>query len=517
MKKLVLIIFILNSILINSQNKVNLDAVNPNWQKDIPYIIHQNKELVDLYEKTWAITAGRIRKGPVGIPASPYLDENCYDDQIWIWDACFMSMFAKYAPNTFPWKETLLNFYIPIHETNSNTPLRIHLRDNPPLFSWVEHDCYQFTGDKKHAKKILIDKQYLQKHFTYFDTIPKGNINEKISPKYNPIHRGVIKNHDEQIIGYTWTGGASGMDNTPRGRDCGGYNKIMWIDAICQQALSALYISRMYKQFGKKKESEKWLKTYKQLKKVVNEKYWNEEDGFYYDVEIATGKHSKIKTMASYWVLMAEIASPKRAEKMVNILKDEKYFGIKYPFPSLSRDDKDFNASTGDYWRGGIWLPMVYMGVKSLEKYGYYKLADEMATNVVMQQLRTYHNPKLEQKTIWEVYSPSKDEPSTEHGRKARPEFCGWSALGPISLYIENILGFRKVDALKKQVVWNIKRSNGTHGIKGLSFGNVKANFLYNSTTNKIKITTNNPFTLITNKHKFKVQKGENNFNLKVL
>ncbi len=512
-----LIIFIFNLISLSSQNKINPDAVNPDWKNDVPQIIHPNKELIDLYNKTWEITAGRVRKGPEGLPASPYLDENCYDDQIWIWDGCFMAMYAKYAPNSFPWKETLLNYYIPIHDKpDVRTPLRIHLRDNPPLFSWVEYDCYQFTGDKKHANHIFIDKQYLQRHFDYFDTIPKGNINEKISPKYNPIHRGVIRNSDKEIIGYTWTGGASGMDNTPRGREFGGYEKIMWIDAICQQALSALYISRMYEQFNKKEEVEKWLKIYNRLKKVINEKYWNEEDGFYYDVELSTGKHSKIKTMASYWALMAEVASPEKASRMVEILKNEQYFGVKYPFPSLSKDDKDFNADTGDYWRGGIWLPMAYMGVKSLEKYGYYELADEMATNIVLQQLRTYHNPRLKQKTIWEVYNPYKDEPSTEHGRRARPEFCGWSALGPISLFIENILGFREVNALKRQIIWDIKQDNATHGIKGLYFGNIKTNLLYNHITKKITITTNNSFTLIINKHKFKVEKGENKFSLQL-
>lgn len=29
------------------------------------------------------------------------------------------------------------------------------------------------------------------------------------------------------------------MDNTPRGRDAGGYRKVLWVDAISQQALSA--------------------------------------------------------------------------------------------------------------------------------------------------------------------------------------------------------------------------------------------------------------------------------------
>lgn len=298
------------------------------------------------------------------------------------------------------------------------------------------------------------------------------------------------------------------MDNTPRGKDCGGYGKIMWIDAICQQALSALYISRLNDKMGNKSEAKKWKAIYDKLKNTINTRYWNEEDGFYYDVEVATGKHCKVKTMASYWALMAEIASPKQAERMIDILKNEQYFGTKYPFPSLSRDDKYFNAGTGDYWRGGIWLPMAYMGVKAIEKYGYYDLADKLATNVVQQQLRTFY--AYSPHTIWEVYSPNKDEPSTEVGRIARPDFCGWSALGPISLTIENIVGFRKVDALTNTIYWDLNKENKTHGIKNLKFGKINTNIIYNHISNEISVSTNQPYTLIVNNKRYKL-KNKNN------
>ena len=85
------------------------DAAHPEWEKEIPRVIHPDEALVDLYEKTWAIAADRVRIGPPGLPASPYLDENCYDSQIWIWDACFMVLFSKYAPEAYPGKQTLNN------------------------------------------------------------------------------------------------------------------------------------------------------------------------------------------------------------------------------------------------------------------------------------------------------------------------------------------------------------------------------------------------------------------------
>lgn len=480
------------------------DAIHPDWQKEIPRVVFPEKDLVDLYEKTWEIAADRVRKGPQGLPASPYLDENCYDDQIWIWDACFMVMFSKYAPKAYPGKQTLENLYYPILEDRP-TPLRIHLRDNPPLFAWTEYNNYIFTNDKEHIKHVLEDKQYLQRYFEYFNTVAPGDRRPEISP--NPIFRDVVKDQQGKITGYTWTGGASGMDNTPRGRDAGGYNKIMWIDAISQQALSALYISRIARQYGDKAQARIWTKRYEDLKKIINEHYWDAQDGFYYDINIVTGEPCRIKTPASFWAMLAEIPDRQQAGQMVVYLTDEHFLGGEYPWVSLSRDDKDHNARTGDYWRGGIWLPMAYMGTKALEKYGYYELADKLAEKVVRQQLRTYK--AVTPHTIWECYSPSADEPSTEVGRRSRPDFCGWSALGPISLFIENMLGFREIDALNQKVNWNLKKKNGTHGLRNLKFGNIVTDILYNNETNQIEVKANHPYTLTVNGKKYKINSGQ--------
>lgn len=470
------------------------------WQLEIPRPIHPDKELVDLYHKTWEIAFGRVRKGPEGLPASPYMDENCYESDIWIWDTCFMSLFCKYAPKSFPGMESLDNFYIPIHE-DTKTPLNIHLRDNPPLFAWIEGEYYDFSGDKKRIDLILNKKQYLQKHFDWFNTIPKGS---KQACSHQGIFRGVVEGK-----GFTWTGGASGMDNTPRGRESGGYDKILWIDAISQQALSARYIANLYQQTGNQAQAAKWHKQYEDIKKTINDLYWDEEDEFYYDVDIETGKPSKVKTIASYWPMLARVASAEQAASMVKHLKNPEEFGGEFPLPTLSRDDKDYANETGDYWRGGIWLPTSYMTIKALEAYGYNELADELSEKTIRQQLATYK--AIEPHTIWECYSPSQNTPSTEHGRRARPDFCGWSALGPISLFIENVLGFRHVSALKQEVEWILKAKNGRHGIANLHFGQTKTDILFDG-KNKVSVTSTTPYTLIINGQKFSVKTGKNTF-----
>ena len=506
-KTLAFLIFALIATFSKAQNYP--DAVNPDWRNEIPEVIYPDSELVNLYYNTWEIAAGRVRRGPEGLPASPYLDENCYDDQIWIWDACFMVMFSKYAPSSFPGKQTLENLYQPILE-NRPTPLRVHLRDNPPIFAWTELSNYLFVGDKQHINYLLYDKKYLQRHFDYFNNIKKGDYNPAISP--NKIRRDVVRKNGE-IIGYTWDGGASGMDNTVRGREAGGYDKIAWIDAISQQALSALSISRLFKECGDKENARLWTSRYDSIKSVVNKYYWDEQDGFYYDLNLATEKPCRVMTSSSFWPMLAEIPSREQAERMVRTLRDSMLLGGTRPWVSLSRNDKDFNAKTGDYWRGGIWLPLAYMGTKALEKYGYTQLADSLAKNIVLLQKETYKS--VEPHTIWECYSPSENKPSTEYGRICRTDFCGWSALGPISLFIENVIGISTVNALNKTVNWRLDKKIGTLGIKRLRVGDATISMIYESDKNRIKLNATSAFTLVVNGKKYKVKQGDSLIALK--
>jgi hypothetical protein len=117
--------------------------------------------------------------------------------------------------------------------------------------------------------------------------------------------------------------------------------------------------------------------------------------------------------------------------------------------------------------------------------------------------------------TIWECYSPTKPEPASAetHDHKCRPNFCGWSALGPISIYIECVLGFHTVNAFERRVEWSHpKESWGKVGIKGLRFGDVKTDIL--SDGKKCTVTSSAPYTLVIDGEEHKIAAGENEITL---
>ncbi|MBO4341233.1 MAG: alpha,alpha-trehalase [Bacteroidales bacterium] len=454
-------------------------------------------EYVDFYNTAWEQARAHI-KYQSGLVQPRYMDEGFRDEAIWIWDSEFMVMFCKYAPKLFPGIETLDNFYYTLHD-NAGSSLSVWHPDNPPFFAWVESDYYKFTDDKEHIRELITDKQFLQKHFELFNTMTP----ETTFP-FPICNIGIAVNY--KGIGYNWNSWQSGMDNTPRKREM----PLFWVDAISQQALSALYISRLARVAGNEAVEKEFSDKYQELKDKVNRYYWDDEDGCYYDIREGDLSKTRILTPASFWPMLAEIPSAEQAQRMVRFALQDNKLGGAVPWTSVSRDDVDFDPD-GNYWRGSIWLPTAYMGIKALEKYGFFEEANSTSEAILEHMWQTYS--QYDPHTIWECYNPSKPEPASKKStastriKSVKADFCGWSALGPISLFIENVLGFYDVDAAGATVRWNLHQSC-RHGIKKLSFGSITTDIIYDDGT--VSVVTNKPYTLYINGVPQQIHRGRN-------
>ena len=494
------------------------------YQYFIPQPVYDKEDYSDFYKKAWELAFGHIKDIP-GMPQNPYMDEAFCETQLWIWDSCFMSLFTKYARDVFPGIETLNNFYgvlydgktLPKVNPPENEPwwtfakegepyeIQVHIADNPPLFAWAEYENALFSGDKEYIKELLYEKKYLEKHYEWIESLK-----EPVKPKGVFLPTFIIN----EGIGYKWEGGHSGMDNTPRGRlsmhaeeERPNNPYMLWLDLICQQAFSAKIISKLFALLGDTEKENQWNTKYNEKKDIVNKFYWDEKDGIYYDIDVNTKEFYKVKTIASYWPMISGIASKEQAKRLVEKLFDPNIFGGFVPFVSLSRSDNDYQKN-GEYWRGGVWLPTAYMTLKGLVKYGYIEEARELSKKLLNHMKKTYE--EFEPHTLWEAYSPEECKPAYAErgGVYVRPDFCGWSALGPVSIYIEFILGFHKIDAFKKTVEWAKPDAEGKIGIKKLEFGDVKTDILADG--NKVFVKSNEEYTLLINGKDFKINAGEN-------
>ena len=460
----------------------------------IPQIIFDRQPgYVELYDKAWELAAEHIYHDP-GMPSPRYMGEGCNCGRVWIWDTCFMVLFCRYSAGYFPGMESLENLYRPIHDS-APASCRIHHVDNPPLFAWLEYEYAKFTGDTSRIRRVISDKKYLQKHY---DLIEHAAWGQRV-----PCGACLVKTQPFEGKGFYWTGNASGMDNTPRGNDCG-YN-ILWVDLMAQQALSALCISRLAELIGDTGTQMHYSAEYQGKKEILNKYYYDRQDGVYYDILDTDLKPCRVLTPASYWPILAECASEEQLERQIAFTMRPEKLGGEFPLNSVSRDSR-FYSPDGSYWRGGIWLPTCYMTIKSLERYGRLDLAADLARRIIDLQYRTFRD--VEPHTIWECYSPSGPYPSTEKtGKLCRQDFCGWSALGPISLLIENVIGLYDADAFTNTLKLH-RTKQGIHGIRNFRFGNITADIILSD--DSITVTTDKPFTLEVDGRPYALSAGEN-------
>ncbi len=499
------------------------------WKKSVPVpLFDENPGYVDFYWRTWEIARDHVKDIP-GMPQTPYMDEAFCNTDIWIWDTSFMAFFCKYAQDVFPGTESLENFYQPLYGGQNlpmvypepDTPLwavdkggkkqqlLIHIADNPPLFAWAEYANALFSGDITHLKKLLLEKEYLQRHFEFIE-----NLTGPVTPAgVRAVTCAVKRPH-----GYYWEGGRSGMDNTPRGRkgpksdrERPSEPRTLWVDLIAQQAQVAYLIVKMAGLIGEAELAAHWQKKYQAFKATINQYYYDEADGFYYDLNEDDMSFVKVVTPAGFWPLMSEIADQNMADRMCAYLTDPDKLGGPVSWVTLARDDADFNAVDGNYWRGSVWLPTAYMGIKSLENYGKFELAAQSARSVLEHMYQTYL--RYEPHTVWECYRPNSFEPANHCLERVRKDFCGWSALGPISLFLENVIGIHSVNVFDNTVKWCLDRSlKGKTGIRNLSFGDTVTDLVYENGV--LETVSNKPFTLEVNGDQIAVPAGASSWNL---
>ena len=252
-----------------------------------------------------------------------------------------------------------------------------------------------------------------------------------------------------------------------------------------------------------------WQERFEAFRKTVNRSYWCEEDGFYYDIDGEDGSFYKVVTPASFWPVLAGIATPEQVGRMIAFAMTPERLGGPLPLLSLARNDADFNAENGCYWRGSLWLPTAYMAVKALEKYGEFELARDCARKILEHQYRTF--AEYEPHTVWECYAPNAPEPARscdENGRVVRPGFCGWSALGPISLYLENVIGLWEADAFARTLNWSLpEKVKGRIGVRNYRFGDVLADLIVEN--GMLTARSSRPFRLILNGTGLDIPGGE--------
>ena len=453
---------------------------------------------------------------------SNYVDA-AFNEDFFLWDTVFITMFADMFRPFLPGVEALDNFYVKqlpsgeipremVRETGGDLSFWINEK-GLPLHSYF-HNHYGFRGLFKSAPP-KIDEMYFPDlkreqpitsaytldnlnhpllawgELTSFEQIGDASRLAAVLPplvKQYAAMKALLR-HANGLYVTDW----ASMDNSPRNAylGCG-------VDISCEMAMFAnhlitlLDITEAAELRAPNNALRKGLeRDYAELREVINALMWDEETGFYYDLT-PDGKRAPVKTAAAFWALASGIASKKQARRLKGWLEDRASFNRTHRVPVCAADEPGY-APLGGYWRGSVWAPVNTMVLYGLERYGYDALAREIALNHLDAVSRVWEQTG----TIWENYPPD----SIGKADADKGEFVGWSGIGPLRYLLRYAVGL-KPDAPNGALLWSLDYKllrKGPVGCKRFGFGGITCDLLAYIDEGRVAVEarSDKPFTLI--------------------
>ena len=190
----------------------------------------------------------------------------------------------------------------------------------------------------------------------------------------------------------------SGMDDNPMWDDVH-YNPQTYTMDLDDVGLNSLYaldaesLAALAGLLGKIEDQRNFQAEYEKISQLVRDKLWNDADGIY-ENRFWSGEFSKRLSPTSFYPMLAGIATPQQAQRMVkeHLLNPKEFWG-KYVAPTTSRSDPAFPDQ--NYWRGSIWGPTNYLLYHSVDRYGFDDVALEFAEKsyaLFMDEWKTNHH-----------------------------------------------------------------------------------------------------------------------------
>ncbi|MHA1393970.1 MAG: MGH1-like glycoside hydrolase domain-containing protein [Promethearchaeota archaeon] len=353
---------------------------------------------------------------------APYLWDTAFISQIWrIWD-------PKIAFE-------ILKPFLYLQRNDGACPKEIafgifpnYKITNPPLLSWVLNEICKFQNDYSIFEKEPELYEALRKFNNYF-----------------------YKNRLKNGLFFWKHAYESGLDNSPRFANTSeskfyDIENVWAVDLNSWMVLDNISLAEIAFQTNKKEDYEIFKNKAEELIVKINEILWNEDEAMYFDYNFQKKKHIKIKTIASFFPLIAGIPRKEQAEKLVMHLKNENEFNTEIPLPTVSLDDPNFEK---DCWRGPVWINTAYIVIKGLQKYGYFNLSCQFTYKILKGVAKTLEN----EGSIYEFYDPEcyyihklnrkkgNFLKKITLGNKPVKKFVGWSGLVN-TLLIEDFLSF---------------------------------------------------------------------------
>lgn len=420
-------------------------------------IFDDNPVYVQMYWKTWELAFRNFYEPRPGSGFVSQFIDAAFNQNIFLWDTCFLTMFCNYGHPLVPGIGSLDNFYAKQHE-DGEICREIDRATGQDFSQWRNEEGRNLFSRWSHFDVTYVGRPVPQppprltldalNHpilaWAEWESIRVTGDRSRLNMVYEPLvhYYRALQAYVQQGNGLYMTDWAS-MDNSPRNDSLAKGGTA--VDTSSQMVLFANHLAQMAELLAKQDEAAAFRREAAGVARAINEKMWNVERKFYFDLTV-DGSQSPAKTIAAYWTLLAGVASPEQAAALAAELRNPASFGRRHRVPTTPADQPGFDPA-GGYWRGAVWSPTNTMVIRGLERYGQQALADELAK----EHLRTVGEVFQATGTVWENYAPDSVHP----GKPAKPDFVGWTGIVPILYFLEYAVGL-KPDAPNNRLTWTL-------------------------------------------------------------
>jgi hypothetical protein len=311
---------------------------------------------------------------------------------MWLWDSAFHSLGARHIDPELG--RDCIRAVLTKQRSSGFIPHTLapdHREDSdmtqPPVLSCATWELHALNPDRDFLAEVYPGlKEYLAWDLTNMDRLQTG------------------------LLQWQFPGPDSGMDNSPR------FDKGPDFDALdlnCFTVNECQYLQSMAEEIGLEDEAQMWEKLRVGLIAKINDRLWNEKEGFYLDRR-KNGSWVGVKTVDGFLPLTTGVATEDRARIIVeDHLTREEEFWPAFPVPSVALNEKTFEL---DMWRGPTWINYNWMIIRGLRRYDFDDVADEIETRSIGEISKW----RSKRSSIYEFYDPLGKRSPQDLKRKGR-------------------------------------------------------------------------------------------------
>jgi alpha,alpha-trehalase len=276
-----------------------------------------------------------------------------------------------------------------------------------PFLSSMVREVHAITGDDEWLEKAvpLIEAEYAG-YWMNADHLAYAGLSRYHAPPWFPR---------EDIPAITMDHEAS-WDLSPRFEQSDVLN-LLPVDLNCNLYVYELDMAAFARQIGNATSAERWETAAATRGRQIQELFWSEEDGLFYDFDYARQELKKVKSLATFHPLFAGAATKEQAARVASQLGlFEREFG-------LSTCDRDYGF-TDRQWNEPVgWAPLHWIVFVGLRRYGY----DEEATRIALKWLSLLRHDWMINGALFEKYDVVAGSSQVLTDRYKNQKGFGWT------------------------------------------------------------------------------------------